>query len=359
MNNLQIQIKQTQVAQIQFIETKQNSRRLISLAVSLLVAFIFLLAFNPAPLRAQNTTDARTVKTSAKSKDKRNKNAPNYGRIELTTDSGEYPLMIDGAANGTTSPTTRNLDLEPGSRTVEIMFPNGTRYLNTFNVVAGRKLCVRLNYRPRTIPVEPCLAASPCPYNVAVNAPATVSEGDLITFSADASYNGTNKLNYMWTVSPSSARITSGANSPTITVDTAGLANNRVTAILVVDDGSGDRNCRQTAQATTAILGLTPQPTIAKRFDEFPSIAFDDDKARLDNLAIELNNQPTARGYIVLHPSTRATSRSIQRLTTRTRNYLVNTRGIDASRITVINGAPRERDYFELYIVPQGAEPPR
>ncbi len=52
-----------------------------------------------------------------------------------------------------------------------------------------------------------------------------------------------------------------------------------MTAILVVDDGSGDRSCRQTAQAATGVSGL-PTITPAKRFDEFPSIAHDDDKAR-------------------------------------------------------------------------------
>ncbi len=321
---------------------------------SCVFALLSFFAVSPAIYAQDSQTQVRTVNTS----NKRNRSKLNYGRIELTTVTGEYPVLIDGQPNGESSPTVRYFDLEPGNRTVEVQFPNGTRYVNTFNVIAGRKQCITLNYRPRTIRVEN-LVASPCPYTVAVSAPAIVNDGDLITFTSDAAYNGTAALNYTWTISPAAARITSGAGTPTITVDSTGLGIGRVTAILLVDDGSGDRNCRQSAQASTAIAALAPTPVEPRRFDEFPSVTFDDDKARLDNLAIELQNSPTARGYIILYPGRRSNSRAVERLTSRTRNYLVNTRGIDASRLDIVRGGTRERDYFELYIVPQGAEPPR
>jgi len=38
---------------------------------------------------------------------------------------------------------------------------------------------------------------------------------------------------------------------------------------------------------------------------------------------------------------------------------LVSTRGIDASRIAVVNGGVRDVDTFELWVVPKGATPPR
>ena len=315
--------------------------------------FVALIIASASITHAQ-TTDVRTVKTSSERRGKR----AAYGRIELTTTTGEYPVSVDGQPNGTSSPTVRYLDLDPGSRTVEVQFPNGAKYVNTFNIIAGRKYCIALNYRPRTIRIANPVV-SPCPYTVAVSAPASVSDGDLITFTSDAAYNGTAALNYTWTVSPAAARITSGAGTPTITVDSTGLGSSRVTAILVVDDGSGDRNCRQTAQSSTATIVPVAPLVEPRRFDEFPSVTFDDDKARLDNLAIELQNTPTASGYIIVYQGRRSNARAYERLTNRTRNYLVNTRGIDASRITIVNGGQRERDYFELYIVPRGAEPPR
>ncbi|MCP9494019.1 MAG: hypothetical protein MSG64_06115 [Pyrinomonadaceae bacterium MAG19_C2-C3] len=317
------------------------------------VLFVALIIVASASV-AEAQNDSRTVRTSSK----RRGTTPAYGRIELTTTTGEYPVSVDGQPNGTSSPTVRYLDLEPGSRTVEVQFPNGAKYVNTFNIIAGRKYCIVLNYRPRTVRIENPVV-SPCPYTVAVSAPASVSDGDLITFTSDAAYNGASALNYTWTVSPAAARITSGAGTPTVTVDSTGLGNQRVTAILVVDDGSGDRNCRQSAQASTAILTPVLTPVTPTRFDEFPSVNFDDDKARLDNLAIELQNAPTATGYIIIYQGRRSSPRAYDRLTNRTRNYLVNTRGIDASRVTVVGGGQRERDYFELYIVPRGAEPPQ
>src|SRR5215208_849182 len=208
-----------------------------------------------------------------KQKDKKNQQ-PTTGRIEVSTRPGGYPISVDGQPAGETTDYVRAIELDPGQHTVEIVFPNSTRWAQTFEIVAGRKNCIALNYRPRTIEI-PAIAAPPCPYPVNVTAPAQVADGDIVTFTADVGYQGPSALNYTWTVSPPAARILSGVGTPTITVDSSGLGNKRVTAILVVDDGSGDRNCRQTAQAATGVSGLSTTITPAKRFDEFPSIAHD------------------------------------------------------------------------------------
>ncbi len=280
---------------------------------------------------------------------------PNFGRIEITTNPAGYPILLDGQPAGETSTTGRTIELTPGHHTVEIVMPNGARWVREFNIVAGRKLCVAVSYKPKTITI----AKSPCPFPVSVSAPASVNDGDVITFSSNVTYGGTSALNYTWTVSPSTARIISGAGTPTITVDTTGLGKQRVSAILMVNDGSGDRACSQWAQAATNIAALTPPAMLSKKFDEFPSVAFDDDKARLDNLAIELQNAPTAQGYIIVYSGRRSRSGQAERLGERARLYLVNTRGIDASRLTIVNGGYRESDVFELWIVPQGVQPPQ
>ena len=46
-------------------------------------------------------------------------------------------------------------------------------------------------------------------------------------------------------------------------------------------------------------------------------------------------------------------------LVNRSRDYVVNTRNIDRARVVVVNGGAREVDTIELWIVPQGAQPPR
>ncbi|MGH9944103.1 MAG: hypothetical protein ACRD9R_17295 [Pyrinomonadaceae bacterium] len=281
------------------------------------------------------------------------------GRIEISTAPGGFPLLVDGQAQGLTSPTVRYLELAPGTHTVEIQFPNNSRWVRTFNLEGGRKYCIALSYRPHRIPL-PLAAESPCPYPVNLSAPSVVTEGSLVTFSADTGYAGAaSALRYNWTVGPAPARIVGGDGTPTVTVDTTGMGRQRVNATLVVDDGSNDPACRQQVRAST-LVNVTPPPAVVpRRFDEFPSIAFDDDKARLDNFAIELQNNPAATGYVIVYGGARSPANRAARLGRRAFEYLTLTRGIDASRIAVVNGGARERDTFELWLVPQGSPPPR
>jgi hypothetical protein len=279
---------------------------------------------------------------------------PNYGRIEIATEPGGFPLLVDGKPAGETTASARLLDLPPGPHTVEVSFPNGGRWVREFNVVAGRKNCVALRYNARLIPV----ATSPCPYPVNVTAPASVTDGDTITFSSDVAYGGNSALNYTWTVSPPSAKIISGAGTPTITVDSTGLGQQSVTAILVVDDGSGESSCRQTAQAATNVIRIPPPPPL-NCYDCFVPGARDEIKARLDNFASELARTPDATGYIITYGGRTSRTDQGDRLGAFARDYLVRERGIDQSRLVTVNGGYRESDYMELWIVPQGAQPPQ
>lgn len=283
------------------------------------------------------------------------KKRPNYGEIELSTNPGGFPLLIDGKPSGETSTSVRVIPLEPGRHSLEIQMPNGARWVREFNVTAGRRQCLVLNYRPKRITIE----KSPCPYPVNVSAPTAVNDGDLIAFASDVAYGGTSPLNYTWTVSPAEAKIVSGAGTPTITVDSTELGNRTVTAILVVDDGSGDPVCRQRAQASTNVVPRAKPPVNCRAFDQFPSVAFDDDKARFDNLAIELQNAPDDQAYIFVYAGSRSQTGQADRLGNRAIDYLVNQRGLDSRRVTIINGGYRETDYIEIWICPPGAQPPQ
>ena len=296
---------------------------------------------------------AQSLQTTAHADTKKK---PNYGRIKISTNPGGYPVLIDGQPAGTTTESERLLDLPPGSHTVEIMFPNNERWTREFIVAAGRIYCIGLAYNPRTIPIP---AALPCPYPVNVSAPQTANDGDVITFTADVAYTGSSALNYTWTVSPAGVRILSGAGTPTIMVDSTGVGRQPITAILVVDDGSGERVCRQTAQAMTNINAIVLPPVKARLYDQFEPPAFDDVKARLDNLAIELQNAPTSQAYIIVYSGRRSRAGQADRLAARAKDYMTKERGIDSSRLVVINGGYRESDYFELWLVPQGADAPQ
>jgi hypothetical protein len=284
------------------------------------------------------------------------KKKPNYGRVKITVGPDRYPLLIDGEPAGDTTLSDRLIDLPPGPHKVEILFPNGERWTREFVVSAGRIYCIGLAYNPVKISLPPAL---PCPYPVNVSAPATANDGDIITFTADVAYSGSAALNYTWTVSPAGVRIISGAGTPTIMVDSTGVGRQPITAILVVDDGSGERICRQTAQAVTNISAVVLPPVKSRMYDQFEPPAFDDVKARLDNLAIELQNAPTSQAYMIVYSGRRSRAGQADRLAARAKDYMTKERGIDSSRVIVINGGYRESDYFELWLVPQGAEPPQ
>jgi hypothetical protein len=278
-----------------------------------------------------------------------------HGVIKVMTRPDSYSIEVDGRPEGqTTTNDWRSWNLEPGIHTIVIILPDGGRWTREISLEAGRIKCVTLNYRPGQPPPP-----TPCSVSLNLSAPSSVSEGEIITYTADVSYKGTSSLNYTWTVSPANAKILSGAGTPTITVDSTGFGNQRITATLVVDDSSGDAMCRQVAQAYTFIPAPPPRENPAREFDTCCNCTFDDQKARLDNLAVELQNDPSTTGYIIAYAGRGSRAGEANRLGARSLEYLTGQRGIDKSRIVVMNGGYREQDCVELWIVPRGATPPQ
>lgn len=277
-----------------------------------------------------------------------------YGTIKILSTPAGLLLTIDGKPHGETTADYRAFDLEPGTHSVDIRMPNGTHWTRSIDLPAGRVKCVVVNYRP-----IPPIPTSPCPFPVNISAPQTVNEGEIITYSADVNYAGTNGLKYKWNVTPGNARILSGAGTPTITVDSTGLAGQQITATLVVDDGTDDSMCRQAAQAITNIPVQEKRVIVGREFDRCCSCSNDDQKARLDNLAIELQADPLSTTYLFAYAGRSSQTGQADRLLARARDYLVNQRRIDGSRIVLINGGYREEDCVEAWIVPQGATAPQ
>ena len=112
-------------------------------------------------------------------------------------------------------------------------------------------------------------------------------------------------------------------------------------------------------------------PREAGLFDKFGDVCCDDEKARLDNFAIQLQNEPGAQGYIIFYGGRRHNypychssrlriprSGEAEARAERLKPYLVASRGLDSKRIVVVNGGYRELWEAELWIVPKGANPP-
>lgn len=113
---------------------------------------------------------------------------------------------------------------------------------------------------------------------------------------------------------------------------------------------------------TVFVSASSPDSTIRK-FDEFGDLKCEDEYARLDNFAIQLQNEPQAKGVIIFYGGKTFRGRLPKRgeaeaRAARLKPYLVQRRGIPANRVTVINGGYAEQWTAQLWIIPQGASMP-
>ncbi len=101
----------------------------------------------------------------------------------------------------------------------------------------------------------------------------------------------------------------------------------------------------------------TAQPRL---FGEYGPVGECDETARLDNFAIELQNNPQHRGFIIFYQAKDALrARLSESWHLRALDYMVNLRGIDATRVEAISGGFREAHTTELWILPEGAPKPK
>lgn len=279
----------------------------------------------------------------------------NMGILTVKTSPVAYPVKVDGNYIGMSGiNTAAEFYLTPGVHTLEIEFPNGKMYTKEIEIYRDRKNCICLRYIEETI-------KRPCPYDVSVSAPERVLEGDLITFAAFNNVAGsTTPLNYRWTVSPDTIRITSGLGTSAITVDTTGMGGQTINAFLDVTDDVYGATCMQRNSVPTEVQR---KPEIrATQCDIFESRAFDDDKARFDNCVLQLQGSPDAQLYIIIYPGTdkiSMTRNTYDALSRRTLDYLVKTRGVDPRRISIVRGpSNRLKTSYEIWFVPPGAPLP-
>lgn len=105
--------------------------------------------------------------------------------------------------------------------------------------------------------------------------------------------------------------------------------------------------------------------------DKFGDVCCDDEKARLDNFHLALQNSPQAQGYIIFYggklhnyPACHSSQKKPPRRgesearAARLKDYLIRARGLDPNRVIVINGGYRESWEAELWVVPRGESAP-
>jgi hypothetical protein len=220
-------------------------------------------------------------------------------------------------------------------------------YTSTVEVDDG---CGCISFSSTSVTIANCSDCVPdvvCP-QISSSCPDAVDQGQPITFTASVGPGTPPATSYNWTVS--AGTITSGQGTTSITVSTDNIGGQSVTATLEV--GGVDPSCGRTTSCTTAVRTPARPP---RKFDEYGNIRFNDEKARLDNFAVQLQQEPGATGYIIGYGSCDAEG---QARASRAKDYLVNTRGVDAGRIMVVDGGCLPELQVQLWIAPQGATPP-
>ena len=218
-------------------------------------------------------------------------------------------------------------------------------------VVRGAEVPTRAN-RPRQPQQPKRVVAAPCP-TISVSGPSEIDEGQPITFTA-AVTGGDRDLTvtYNWVLT--AGIISSGQGTSTITVDTTGPRAMSVTATVQI--GGLDRICNNSASSTT---GLIPPPPPARKFDEFGAMKIGQLHGHLDNYAIQLQNEPGSHGYVITYGGKTSTPTAAKTAGERVKKYLSGFRGIEYSRIVLIDGGYRAKPFTELWILPiEGSTPP-
>lgn len=152
---------------------------------------------------------------------------------------------------------------------------------------------------------------------------------------------------YTW--SSSAGKITGGEGTSEVTIDPEG----RDSLTVTVEVGGYPASCNAAASCSWIVCKI-----VSRKVDEYGDIQFADERARLDALAVELQNDPTAQGYVLAYAGKRARGGEAQRRGVRAKSYLLKAHGVEEDRIVVVDGGHREERAVELFIVPSGAVPP-
>jgi len=221
-------------------------------------------------------------------------------------------------------------------------------YTITTGVDDGCGVCGKTETKTVTVEECPdCVQICSCPTLSVTGPGGTTNPGETMTFTANLS--GAADNTYNWSVS--AGTIESGQGTRSITVRTTNdMAGSNVTA--TVDIGGLDPNCNCTTTASeSAPVATRPQATLIDEFGKAPN---DDVKARVDNFYIQLNNNPSAQGYIINYGTpAEIKARRAQIM------KAITFRKYDPNRVTFVDGGDTGAGVnTKFWLVPAGADNP-
>lgn len=201
-----------------------------------------------------------------------------------------------------------------------------------------------------TLVLVECPPVPECP-QVQIVCPSQVALGRPIVFDSIVTGTlGTSPLVYNWTVS--GGTIIEGQGTSSIKVTSTGLEGQSITASASLA-GYDASSTRCSASCSVQI----PVAQTCRKFDEYPEISRNEEKARLDNLGVALQNDPFATAYVIVHPGEPGKPGDVEKRSRNVTDYLINSRGMDGKRIVVQVGPARPEPSVEIWLCPRGVTP--
>lgn len=187
---------------------------------------------------------------------------------------------------------------------------------------------------------------------VDVEGPSEVEPNTQVVFKAKISGPiHTTKPEFQWVAS--AGTITAGQRTNEITLDTFGLGGQVVT--VSVGLSGAPLGCKDSVSKT---INIKPAPLSCWRpFDEYGNITFANEKARLDNFAIQMSNQSLSSGQILMYAGQETYKNETAERLARAKSYVVDVREIDPNRIVITDCGFTQQLRIQLYIIPPGVTP--
>jgi hypothetical protein len=191
-----------------------------------------------------------------------------------------------------------------------------------------------------------------CPFVRVTAAPYVPRPGGPIEFKAVVQVND-KKIQPTFTWQVSQGKITGGQGTDTVAVELPADAKGEVVAKVELHGYSLECPVEATAAVSQTTVGVSHF-----KFDEFGDIRIGDTKARLDNLAITLQSDPTLQSHIVVYGGRGSAPDQARRRAASMKDYLMNQRGLEPERIITLDGGYRNELSGELWLSLRGASAP-
>ena len=271
-----------------------------------------------------------------------------------------YGWSGDGVTGSGTSATVNTASLGPGSYTVNANVKEGKK--GKEGLKPGQSADCSAGYTVK--------AFEPPTISCSAN-PTTIRPGDTSTISSTAMSPQNRPLTYSYSA-------TAGTISGSGTTAEYSSAGAPTGAVGITCNVSDDKGHTATSSTTLTILAPPPPPPPLPHTQALCSISFATDtkrptrvdneaKACLDQVALDLRQQPDAKVVVVgesttagkdssqAEPPARQGAEYAAQRAANTKEYLVTDKGIDASRISVATGTSTARPWKTTWCPPAQA----